>query len=92
MFSNYLKTALRNLLRQRTHLLISSGGLAVGMACALLMALFIRVELSYDDFHAKNERIFRITTTTHARQPVPLGPLLPEHTSHRRDDEHQACL
>ena len=76
MLANYLKTALRNLLRQRTHLFINSGGLAVGMACALLMALYIRFELSYDRFHTNHERIYRITSGTHARQPVPLGPLL----------------
>ncbi|MDP6779280.1 MAG: ABC transporter permease, partial [Candidatus Latescibacteria bacterium] len=76
MLANYLKTALRNLLRQRTHLLINSGGLAVGMACALLMSLYIRFELSYDRFHTHHDRIYRVTSDTRARQPVPLGPLL----------------
>ncbi len=60
MFRNYLAAAVRNLLRNRLYTAINVAGLAVGFAVALLIALFIRDELSYDRFFAGSERVYRV--------------------------------
>jgi len=60
MLTNYLKTAFRNLLRQQLYVVITIGGLAVGMACCILILLYVRYELSYDKFHKNRDSIFRI--------------------------------
>lgn len=60
MFRNYLKIALRNLRRHRGFTFINVTGLAVGMASCLLIFLYIRDELSYDRYHEKADRIYRL--------------------------------
>lgn len=62
MLKNYLLTALRNLRRNRAYTFITVSGLAVGMACCFLIVLFVRDELSYDRFHTKADRIYRIVS------------------------------
>jgi putative ABC transport system permease protein len=64
MWKNYLKIAYRNLKRRPGYAAINVGGLAVGMAACLLIGLWIRHELSYDDFHEKADRIYRLITET----------------------------
>src|SRR5574341_2395818 len=84
MFKNYLKIALRNLLRHKGYSFINIFGLAVGMACCILIALYVLDELSYDRFYEKGNRLFRVVTDTqdrdklafYAGSPVPLGPAL----------------
>ena len=61
MLHHYLKIALRLLRRHKSFSLINVAGLAVGMACFVLIALFVQDERSYDRFHEHAERIFRIT-------------------------------
>ena len=60
MFRNYLAAALRNLLRNRLYTAINIAGLGVGFAVALLIALFIRDELSYDRFFADSPQLYRV--------------------------------
>jgi len=60
MFKNYLKTAWRNLLKNRTSSAINTFGLTIGLTCCLLIALYIQHELSYDDFETKGDRIARV--------------------------------
>ncbi len=60
MIRNYLKVALRNILRHKAFSFINIVGLAVGMACCLLILLFVRDELAYDRYHANADRIFRL--------------------------------
>ncbi|HMB94194.1 MAG TPA: ABC transporter permease, partial [Rhodothermales bacterium] len=60
MLKNYLKIALRNLRRQKGYAFINVFGLAVGMAVCLLIVLFIQEERSYDEFHEKADRIYRV--------------------------------
>ena len=62
MFGNYIKIAVRNLLRFKVYSAINIAGLAVGMTCCILILLYIYNELSYDSFHKKAERIYRINT------------------------------
>ncbi|AZQ60176.1 FtsX-like permease family protein [Maribacter sp. MJ134] len=60
MFKNYLKIAWRNLGKNKGYSAINIGGLAIGMTCFLLIAMFIKNELSYDTYHEKADNIYRI--------------------------------
>ncbi len=62
MISNYLTIAIRNLLKNRVSSFINICGLAVGMAVALLMLIWVQNELSFDTFHKKSDRIRQIIT------------------------------
>jgi putative ABC transport system permease protein len=62
MFKNYLKTALRNLKRNNSYAVINVLGLAVGIAASLLIFLTIQFETSFDNFHKKKNRIYRVGT------------------------------
>ncbi|MGV3558663.1 ABC transporter permease [Larkinella arboricola] len=63
MLSNYLKIAFRNLLKHKTFGFINIVGVAIGLACFLLIALYVRDELSFDRFHAKADRTYRVLRT-----------------------------
>jgi len=60
MLKNYFKIAFRNLLRYKGFSFINIFGLATGMACSLLIFLFVKDEISYDSFHKDSENIYRI--------------------------------
>ncbi|MFQ5630303.1 MAG: ABC transporter permease, partial [bacterium] len=60
MFKNYVKIALRNLFRHRLFTMINVAGLALGIACCLLIGIFIQNELSYDRYHRDPEHVFRV--------------------------------
>lgn len=70
MFKNYLKTASRNLKRNKTYALINVLGLAVGIAACLLIFLVIRFETSFDNFHSKKDQIYRVGTEFHSQDGV----------------------
>ena len=70
MIKNYLKIAFRNIKRHKAYSFINISGLAIGMACCLLIVLHIQDELSYDAFHLNADRIFRVVTST-SRDGVP---------------------
>lgn len=61
MIKNYLKTALRNLRKNRLYSAINISGLMVGLTACLLIGVYITNELSYDKFHANKDRIVRAT-------------------------------
>lgn len=60
---NYLKIALRNLLRNKVYSLITISGLAAGIACCILLALYIQDENSYDKHHQRTNDLYRLTST-----------------------------
>jgi putative ABC transport system permease protein len=60
MFKNYLKIAVRNLIRHKTYSFINIAGLAVGMASCFLILLYVLDEASYDRYHEKADQIFRV--------------------------------
>lgn len=60
MFTHYFKIAFRNLLKYRQQSIVSIIGLAMGFTCFALATLWIRYEMSYDDFHAGAERIYLV--------------------------------
>jgi len=60
MFKNLIKYSLRSFKRQRAYIIINILGLSIGIACSLLIALFVINEAGYDRFNVKKDRIFRL--------------------------------
>ena len=83
MFHNYIVTALRSIARHRLHSFINIAGLAVGLACAIFVLMFIRDELSYDKWVPGTQNLYRLEKTSHllGRAPLEIAtlpfPLLP---------------
>lgn len=65
MFKNYFKTALRSLVRNKTFSIINMAGLAVGIAVCIMIFIIIQFQTSFDSFHAKKDRIYRVLTEYH---------------------------
>ncbi len=61
MFKNLIKHSLRALKKQKGYVAINIFGLSVGIACSLLIALFVIHELSFDQYHVKKDQIYRLT-------------------------------
>ncbi len=84
MFKNYLTVAVRNLMRHKAYALINIAGLSVGMACTILILLWVQYELSYDRYHDNADRIFRVASHIeigemrgrYAVSNLPIGPAL----------------
>jgi len=84
MIENYIKTALRNLRRNKFYSVLNIGGLAIGTTCCILILLYVQDELSWDRFHDKANRICRIAYhfvtadrgTSIARTAYVQGPML----------------
>ena len=84
MFTSYLKVALRNLQRSPGQTAINVAGLAVGMACCVLIVLFVQDEQRFDRFHDKADRIYRVVNERRAADnvshrattPPAMGPTL----------------
>ena len=60
MFKNYIKVALRSFLKYKVFSIINVSGFAVGIASVVLISLWISEEISFDDFHARNDQIYRV--------------------------------
>jgi len=60
MIKNYFKIAWRNLIKNKVYSSINMLGLAIGVSCCVLIMLFVRSEFSYDKFHSKADRIYRV--------------------------------
>ena len=76
MFNNYFKIAVRNMLKSKVYSIINISGLALGMACSLLILLYVQKELSYDKFHKNADDIYRIewiSENPQTRTPHPMA-------------------
>ncbi|MBA4850872.1 ABC transporter permease [Emticicia sp. BO119] len=80
MLKNYFKIAIRNLQRNKVYALINVMGLALSMSCGILIFALVKHHLSFDNFHANSDRIYRIVTEQHRDNisytnsvPNPLG-------------------
>ncbi len=95
MLQNYFKIAFRSLWRAKAHSLINVLGLSLGIACCILISLFVRDELTFDRMHKNADRIYRV----YAREdwgekqqffntvtPFPMGPALKDNLP---EVEHQ---
>jgi putative ABC transport system permease protein len=60
MFKNYLKVALRNILKHKFFAAINITGLVIGMTCCLLIFVYIKDETSYDNFHSNADQLYRV--------------------------------
>jgi len=84
MLKNYIKIALRNLLKSKIYSLINIFGLTVGLAACILIALWVQDELSFDRFNKNVNNIFRVISykgkfeDRSASSPAPLGPAMKE--------------
>ena len=82
MFRNYLTVAYRNLVRYKVYSAINITGLAIGIAFCILTFLYVRHEWSFDVFHEKADRIYRVYykggSDASAYMPGPLAPALAE--------------
>lgn len=85
MFKNYIKIAWRNLWKNKGYSSINIVGLAIGLACCLLIVLYIHDELSYDKYHVKKDRIYRVINSFEENEKLirhdvwgvaPIGPAL----------------
>ena len=79
MLRNYLKIALRNILKRRVYSLINIAGLSVGIAASIIIFLYLEDELSYDRFHEKSENLYRVawfSDDPQTRTPHPLAQAL----------------
>ena len=85
LLPNYVKVAVRNILKHKTYSLINIFGLSIGVASCLLILLFVWNEWSYDQFHTKSDRIYRAWTEmqinsgppeTNTLMPLVMGPEL----------------
>jgi putative ABC transport system permease protein len=82
MYQNYFKIAWRNLLKKKAYSFINIFGLGLGIACCLLIFMFVADELSYDNYHAKRDRIYRVISTDSPGDAfwvwgnAPVGPAL----------------
>ena len=85
MIKNYFKVAIRYLFRHKGYTAINILGLAIGIACCVLIMLFVRSEWSYDRFHTKSDRLYRVwlqenygegQVFTNTITPIPLGAAL----------------
>ena len=60
MIRNYFKTAWRNIVKQKAYSMINIVGLAIGLAACILILQYVSFELSYENFHEKKDRIYRV--------------------------------
>jgi hypothetical protein len=61
MFKNYFKTSLRSIWKNKTTSIINIFGLSVGMTAAVFIFLWVQNELSFDNYHAETNNIYRLT-------------------------------
>ena len=82
MLKNYIKIALRSLLKQKLFSFINILGLACGIACCLLITLWVLDQISYDKFHKDADRIFQVLThgslKNNPSTPLPFAPVFKE--------------
>ena len=77
MIKNYLLIAVRNLTKNFGYTAINIFGLAIGLACCLLVTLYIRFELSYENFHEKKASIYRYIPRGERDGKVSMQTMLP---------------
>ncbi len=104
MFKNFFKVAIRNIVRQRTYAIINILGLSIGIACSILITLFIIYENSFDKFHSNADRIVRVwldgqladSKLSSAYTAIPTGPAfleeIPEVVNYTRLDNWNNVL
>jgi ABC-type antimicrobial peptide transport system permease subunit len=70
MLKNHLKVAIRIIIRHKAYSVINIAGLAIGMACCIIILLWVRDELSFDRFHEKADQIYIVIVESHSADQV----------------------
>ncbi|GEO09216.1 ABC transporter permease [Segetibacter aerophilus] len=86
MFRNFFKTTLRNLWKNKSNSFLNIFGLAIGIACAGLIFLWVEDEMGFDKFNAKKDRLYNVRVNqkydayvlTHSSTPGVMGPAMKE--------------
>src|ERR1700743_464117 len=73
MFKNYFKTAIRNLIKNKTHSIINLVGLSVAFICSILLFVMVYYELSYDSFSADGKRAFKLYSVSNGKDGTQKG-------------------
>lgn len=84
MFATYFQSTIRNLVHNKGYSLLNIAGLAIGIACAALIFLWVEDELQYDSHHDKKDRLYNVRVNavmndnifTHGSSPGVLGPAM----------------
>ncbi len=98
MFKNYFKIAFRNILKNKVYSFINIAGLAIGLAGFILISILIKNELSYENFHKKGDRIYRVVEIQNQEGigrlnvAVTMGPLSPALKSYFPEIENSTRL
>ncbi len=77
MFKNYFKTAFRSLIRNRSYTIINTAGLAIGIAVCIMIFIIIQFHTSFDNFHLKKDRIYRVLTEYNHAEAAKTGKDVP---------------
>ena len=77
MLKSYLKLAIRNIRKTASYSVINISGLALGVACALLIFSLVTYHLGFDDFHSNPDRIYRFVTEQHRDDVSHVGSVPP---------------
>jgi len=85
MLKNYFKTAFRNLVKNKSYALISTFGLAIGMAVCILLLLYVKHELSYDRFNKNAASIYRLCQPQHPYNSPQTAKLLADNLLEIKD-------
>ena len=86
MLKNYLITAYRNSLKNKLYAGINVLGLAIGITCCLFIILYVQHERSYDQFHDKKDRIFKVLRTVDSPSYTEIGPVSAPYAEALRND------
>lgn len=77
MLKNYLKVAVRNIKRQKGYSFINIFGLSIGLACFIIISLWVKDELSYDKYHENIDNIYLVAVEHHSGDNVSQGSATP---------------
>lgn len=77
MFKNYFKTAFRSLIQNSNYTIINIAGLSVGIAVCIMIFIIIQFKTSFDNFHSKKDRIYRVLTEYHHEDAANTGKDVP---------------
>jgi len=64
MIKNYIKISIRNIVNRKRYSFINIFGLSIGMACCILILLYVQFEMSFDRYHENSGDIYRLATIT----------------------------
>lgn len=87
MFLNYLKITLRNLSRHKGYSFINIAGLATGMACVIIIMLWVQHETTYDKFHKEPDNVYRVILESRRQDGISKDPWVPYPLARALKDE-----